>query len=234
MSETTVTTKTTTPSTQAPRPSAGASRGPRSFGGGQGGARSFGPGGAGGQNRGPRRDGKTMADRVKDVDQKILDIRRVTRVVAGGRRMSFAVSMIIGDKNGVVGVGTGKGTDTAVAIGKALKDAKKNAIKVKRTKTMSIPHQVNAKYCASQVTLFPNNGKGLVVGAAIRDIAVIAGIKDLSGKVVSGSKNKLNTARAVIKALEAVSTKHIFGLVPVAPVATEGAAAAPATEKTNA
>ena len=81
--------------------------------------------------RGPRRDGgKTFADRVKDVDQKILDIRRVTRVVAGGRRMSFAVSMIIGDKNGMVGVGTGKGNDTALAIAKALKDAKKNAIKI--------------------------------------------------------------------------------------------------------
>lgn len=214
MSETTGTTKTTVRSTS------GAPRGAR------------GTGGQGQGNRGPRRDNKTMADRVKDVDQKILDIRRVTRVVAGGRRMSFAVSMIIGDKNGVVGVGTGKGTDTAVAIGKALKDAKKNAIKVRRTKTMSIPQQVEAKYCASRVTLFPNNGKGLVVGAAIRDIAVIAGIKDLSGKVISGSKNKLNTARAVIKALEAVSTKHVFTLAGTAPVAP--ATDAPATVETKA
>ena len=237
MSEITATTNTATtaaPRSAAPRSGAPASRGPRSFGGASGGSRSFGSGGAGGAggSRGPRRDGKTMADRVKDVDQKILDIRRVTRVVAGGRRMSFAVSMIIGDKNGVVGVGTGKGTDTAVAIGKALKDAKKNAIKIKRTKTMSIPHQVDAKYCASKVTLFPNSGKGLVAGAAIRDIAVIAGLKDISGKVVSGSKNKLNTARAVIKALEAVSTKHIFNAASVAaPVAAAaGAPAAPAAE----
>jgi small subunit ribosomal protein S5 len=82
--------------------------------------------------RRPRRDGgRSFGDRVKDVDQKILDIRRVTRVVAGGRRMSFAVSMIIGDKKGVVGLGTGKGNDTALAIAKALKDAKKNAIKIK-------------------------------------------------------------------------------------------------------
>lgn len=161
--------------------------------------------------RAPRGGGRTFADRVKDVDQKILDIRRVTRVVAGGRRMSFAVSMIIGDKNGVVGVGTGKGNDTALAITKALKDAKKNAIKVKRTKTHSIPHKVDAKYNASSVILFPNGGKGLVVGAALRDIVTLAGIKDISGKVVSGSKNKLNTARACIKALEHVSTKYIFG-----------------------
>ncbi|HEY0980319.1 MAG TPA: 30S ribosomal protein S5 [Candidatus Paceibacterota bacterium] len=182
-------------------------------------------GGAGGSGpRGPRRDGKPFTERVKDVDQKILDIRRVTRVVAGGRRMSFAVSMIIGDKLlGVVGVGTGKGNDTALAIAKALKDAKKNAIKIKRTEKHSIPHDVNAKYTSSKVMLFPNNGKGLVVGAALRDIAVIAGLKDVSGKVISGSKNKLNTARAVMKALSTISTKHVF----TAPKPAETFVAAP-------
>ncbi len=180
---------------------------------------------SGNGSRPPRRDGgKPFGDRVKDVDQKILDIRRVTRVVAGGRRMSFAVSMIIGDKLlGVVGVGTGKGNDTALAIAKALKDAKKNAIKIKRTEKHSIPHDVNAKYTSSKVMLFPNNGKGLVVGAALRDIAVIAGLKDVSGKVISGSKNKLNTARAVMKALSTISTKHIF----TAPKPAEPFAVAP-------
>ena len=170
--------------------------------------------------RRPRPGGKTFADRVKDVDQKILDIRRVTRVVAGGRRMSFAVSMIIGDKNiGVVGLGTGKGNDTALAIAKALKDAKKNAIKIKRTDKHSIPHDVSAKYNASRVMLFPNHGKGLVTGAALRDIVTIAGVKNVSGKVLSGSKNKLNTARACMKALATISTKHIFG-GKIAPVVT--------------
>lgn len=147
---------------------------------------------------GPRR---TFADRVKDVDQKIIDIRRVTRVVAGGRRMSFAVSMIIGDKTGVVGLGTGKGNDTALAIAKALKDAKKNAIKIKKTNTQSIPFGVEAKYTSSEVMIFPNKGKGLVTGAAVRDILNIAGIRDVTSKVLSGSKNKLNTARATMKAL---------------------------------
>lgn len=161
--------------------------------------------------RRPRRDNGTMANRIKDVDQKILDIRRVTRVVAGGRRMSFAVSMIIGDKNGVVGLGTGKGNDTALAIAKALKNAKKNAIKVKRTDNHSIPYDISAKYCSSRVVIFPNNGKGLVVGASMRDIATLAGIKDISGKVISGSKNTLNTARACMKALSRIGTKHIFG-----------------------
>jgi len=155
-------------------------------------------------------NGKSFADRVKDVDQKIIDIRRVTRVVAGGRRMSFAVSMIIGDKTGIVGIGTGKGGDTALAIAKALKDAKKHAIKIKKTDTQSIPKDVHAKYTSSEVMLFPNKGKGLVAGAAVRDILVIAGIRDVSSKVLSGSKNKLNTARAVMKALASISTKHSF------------------------
>ncbi|HVY35841.1 MAG TPA: 30S ribosomal protein S5 [Candidatus Paceibacterota bacterium] len=176
-----------------------------------------GGGGAGGRR--PRRDGRGGdAARVRDVEQKILDIRRVTRVVAGGRRMSFAVVMVIGDKNGVVGVGTGKGGDTALAINKALKDAKKHAIKIKRTDTFSIPFDVAAKYSASKVKLFPNDGRGIVAGAAVRDILSIGGLKDVSGKIVSGSKNPLNTARATIKALSAVGTKYIFGLQKATPV----------------
>lgn len=135
--------------------------------------------------------------------------------------MSFAVSMIIGDKNGVIGLGTGKGNDTAVAIQKALKDAKKNAIKVKRTDKHSIPHDVSAKYNASSVIIFPNHGKGLVVGAALRDIVTLGGIKDVSGKVISGSKNKLNTARACMKALSTISTKHVFGGAPKVEVAPD-------------
>ena len=150
-------------------------------------------------DRRPRPAGKSFADRVKDVDQKIIDIRRVTRVVAGGRRMSFAVSMIIGDKTGIVGIGTGKGGDTALAIAKALK-----------ADTGSIPLGVDAKFTSSEVMLFPNKGKGLVAGAAVRDILVIAGIRDVSSKVLSGSKNKLNTARAVMKALSKISKKHSF------------------------
>ena len=171
-------------------------------------------------DRRPRPAGsKSFADRVKDVDQKIIDIRRVTRVVAGGRRMSFAVSMIIGDKSGVVGIGTGKAGDTALAIAKALKEAKKNAIKIKKTDTGSIAKDVRAKYTSSEVMLFPNKGKGLVAGAAVRDILVIAGVRDVSSKVLSGSKNKLNTARAVMKALSSISTKHSFNLpkIEVAP-----------------
>jgi len=210
---------TTTPTTNTPRPYSNNRN-------------TAGAGGQGGDRR-PRRDNKAFADRVKDVDQKILDIRRVTRVVAGGRRMSFAVSMIIGDKKGVVGLGTGKGNDTALAIAKALKDAKKNAIKIKMTDKHSIPYGVDAKYTSSKVLIFPNGGKGLVAGAAIRDIAVISGLKDVSAKIVSGSKNKLNTARATMKALSTISTKYVFGAA--AKIEAVASDAAPAAEvKTDA
>jgi small subunit ribosomal protein S5 len=146
--------------------------------------------------------------------------------------MSFAVSMVIGDKKGVVGVGTGKGNDTALAITKALKDAKKNAIKIKQTASSSIPFDVGAKYCSSKVMLFPNGGKGTVVGAALRDIVTLAGLKDVSGKVISGSKNKLNTARAAMKALSMVGTRYTFGAPKVesASAETPAPATAPVAE----
>jgi small subunit ribosomal protein S5 len=149
------------------------------------------------------RGGRTFADRPKpEFDQKILAIRRVTRVVSGGRRMTFSVAMAIGDKKGMMGVGTGKALDTALAINKAIKSAKKNMLKLKLTKKGSIPHDVKAKYSTSQIMIMPNKGKGMVSGSAIRDLLILAGIKDVSSKVLSGSKNKLNIARATMKALE--------------------------------
>lgn len=131
----------------------------------------------------------------------MIDVRRVTRVVAGGRRMSFAVALAIGDKKGSIGLGTGKGTDTALAIGKALKQARKNMFKIKTTKNMSIPHDVSVKYASSRLDLMPNKGKGLVAGSTVRDMLVLAGITNVTAKIHSRSKNKLNNARAAYNAL---------------------------------
>src|ERR1700733_13482718 len=117
-------------------------------------ARSFaGHGREGGdrQRRNSRRYGGRQEGKVKpEFDQKIIDIRRVTRVVAGGRRFSFSVAIVIGDRKGSVGVGIGKAGDTALAIEKALKSAKKNMIKIQVTKGMSIPYEVDAKFAASR------------------------------------------------------------------------------------
>lgn len=159
--------------------------------------------GQGGRGRGgrPQRSGG-RGERVKpEFDQKIVSIRRVTRVMAGGRRFSFSVSMLIGDKNGRVGFGMGKSNDTSLAINKALQSAKKNMITIPRTKSFSIPHEVEAKYKSSQVWLSPNKDKGLVSGAAIRDIFNLAGMTDVTAKIYSRSKNPINNVRATFKAL---------------------------------
>jgi small subunit ribosomal protein S5 len=182
---------------------------------GAGGARFGGkPGSTGGKPDGRNgRDGRparTFADRPKpEFDQKVIDIRRVTRVVAGGRRMSFAVALAIGDGKGSVGLGTGKGADTAIAINKALKSAKKAMIKVKLTKEGSLPHEVKAKYTTSRIMIMPNHGRGLVAGSSVRDILSLAGIKNVTSKIYSGSKNKLNNGRCAIVALSQLAEKRI-------------------------
>ncbi|OGI73104.1 hypothetical protein A3D42_02160 [Candidatus Nomurabacteria bacterium RIFCSPHIGHO2_02_FULL_41_18] len=143
-----------------------------------------------------------------EFDQKILDIRRVTRVVAGGRRFSFSVSLVAGDRKGAVGLGLGKAGDTSLAINKALRNAKKNMVRLKLTKNMSIPHEVTAKFGSARVTLLPNRGRGLVAGSVVRDIIKFAGIRDITGKILAGTKNKLNNAKAVMKALSGISEKY--------------------------
>src|SRR3989344_776259 len=111
--------------------------------------------GAGEKRNSNRRGGPQ--NRVKpEFDQKILSIRRVTRVVAGGRRFSFSVALVAGDNKGSVGLGLGKAGDTALAINKALRNAKKNMIKLKLTKTMSLPHELRAKFGSAIVELAPN------------------------------------------------------------------------------
>ena len=161
-------------------------------------------GGKGAPRRG-RSEGGSFDRPKPEFDQKIIDIRRVTRVVSGGRRFSFSVAMVIGDKKGSVGMGLGKAGDTALAIAKALKDAKKRMIKVNLTKTMSIPFPVTMKYASSRIMIMPNHGRGMVAGSAVRDVLNLAGIKDVTSKIHSGSKNKINNARAAIKALATFS-----------------------------
>jgi len=136
-----------------------------------------------------------------EFDQKIISIRRVTRVVAGGRRFSFSVAMVLGNKKGSVGVGIGKASDTALAIEKAVRSAKKNMIKVPLSKEMRIPHETGAKYCSSVVIIMPAPGRGLVAGSSVRNVLELAGVKNVSAKILSRSKNRLNNAQAAIKAL---------------------------------
>jgi len=157
-----------------------------------------------------------------EFDQKMVSIRRVTRVVAGGRRMTFAVAIAIGDKKGSIGLGTGKGGDTAIAIAKALRQAKKNMFKIKMNKENSITHEVSSKFASSKLTIMPNRGKGLVAGSTVRDMLILGGIKNVTAKLHSGSKNKLNNARVAYKTLYQLKEKSITPAVAfIAPVVSE-------------
>ena len=97
-----------------------------------------------------------------------------------------------------MGVGVGKAGDTTLAMNKAFSSAKKNMIKLRWNKRGTIDHDVKAKYKASEIFLMPNKGKGLVAGGAVRDILNLAGMKNVSGKILSRSKNQRNNARAAI------------------------------------
>ncbi|MEI6238615.1 MAG: 30S ribosomal protein S5 [bacterium] len=175
------------------------------FAGGRGGNTGYRGGGGssgprrGGPRRGERRDSK---ERIKpEFDTKVILMRRVTRVTKGGRRMSFSVTVVSGDRKGRVGVGLGKSIDTTLAIDKATRDAKKNMIRVNHTIGMSIPHDVYAKYSSARVMIMPAKGRGLIAGSAVRNVLELAGLKDINAKIMSGSKNKINIARVAVKAL---------------------------------
>lgn len=176
---------------------------PRNTRGGKGGK----PGGRTG-GRPPR------APREKpEFDSKTISIRRVTRVVSGGRRFTLSVALVAGDRNGRIGLGTGKALDTQVAIEKALKAAKKNMMTIKLSKTKSLTHDINAKFKSSDVMIMPNKGRGLIAGSSARTILALAGLNNVTAKFYSGTKNKLNNARATMKALEQVAYAH--GEAPV-------------------
>lgn len=136
----------------------------------------------------------------REYDHKVLDIARVARVMAGGRRFSFRATVVIGDRNGKVGVGIGKGADTAIAIDKAINAAKKKLIKI-NIETGTVPLDSTAKFGSASVIIKPaKEGKGIVAGGAIRTVVDLVGIKNITAKML-GSNNKLNNARATVKAL---------------------------------
>ena len=137
-----------------------------------------------------------------EFDSKLLDLARVTRVTGGGKRMTFRAVAVVGDRKGRIGFGIDKGKDVSQAIEKATRRAKKNLITV-AIKEHTIPHEVQVKVGASEILLKPQTkGRGLVAGGVVRTICELAGIKDVSSKILSRSKNKLNNARATIAALK--------------------------------
>src|SRR3989338_6477849 len=189
MSDETTTNQNTTPIAPAATPEPRASE-----------HRPFSPRGRGGPG-GQRRDDRERSEFA----QKLIGIRRVARVMAGGRRFNFSAALVLGDKKGRVGVGLGKAADTALAIEKATRHAKRGMLTLNLTKNRSIPHDVKAKHCASIVEIRPSPGRGLVAGSSVRAVLELAGVTDVTTKLLSRSKNSLNNARAAIEALRLVS-----------------------------
>ncbi|MSU74543.1 30S ribosomal protein S5 [Candidatus Kaiserbacteria bacterium] len=159
------------------------------------------------RGRAPRSSGRTRPPRERgEFEQVTIDARRVARVMAGGRRFNFSLVIVIGDKKGRVGVGLGKAADTALAIDKAVRDAKKHLFTIPRTKSGSIPHQVQSKYASSIVEIIPSKGRGLVAGSAVRTVLDLAGVTDVVTKIHTRTKNKLTIARATVAALKKLRT----------------------------
>jgi len=138
-----------------------------------------------------------------EFDQKLLDLARVTRVVKGGRRFRFRATLVIGNRNGKVGIGVAKGNDVSEAVRKAYNVAKKKMIQIKRHNN-TIACATAAKDGSAKVLLKPARpGRGIVAGGAVRAVVELAGIRDIVSKSL-GSSNKLSVARATIEALEKV------------------------------
>lgn len=137
-----------------------------------------------------------------EFEQKTLDLRRVARVMGGGRRFSFRVTLALGDRKGRVGVGTAKGQDVALAMDKASRQARKNMIRI-NLDAGNLPHEVTCKFKSANILLRPTKlGTGIIAGGAVRTICDLAGINNVSGKIISKSTNKINNALATIGALK--------------------------------
>ncbi len=196
---------------RAPRASNSNRRGP---GGGQGGGHRGGGGGhGGGGERGGGHGGKrrrrgeerSRTEEPSEYTEKVVQVRRVTKVVKGGKKMSFRASVVIGNEKGKVGVGVGKAAEVLTAIKKAITDARKQVVEITTVKT-TISHTVNGVAGGSKILLKPAaEGTGIIAGGTARIVLELAGVGDILAKS-QGSKSPLNVARATVRALNSLRT----------------------------
>src|SRR3989344_4641039 len=136
---------------------------------------------------------------------KVLEVRRVTRVMAGGKRFSFRATVVVGNEKGKVGIGVAKGLDVSAAVQKARKQAEKYFVSVPLKDNRTIPYDVEAKYSAARVRLKPASlGHGLIAGGSSRAVLELLGIKDISAKILGRTTNKLTNAMATLEALKKI------------------------------
>ncbi|XP_024379587.1 uncharacterized protein [Physcomitrium patens] len=151
-----------------------------------------------GKRGGDRRGSKNSEDKM---EERVVQIRRVTKVVKGGKQMSFRAVVVIGDKKGTVGVGVGSAKEVITAVQKSATDARRHLVTVPMTKYLTFPHRADGDYGAAKVMLRPAaTGTGVIAGGAVRVVLELAGVENALGKEL-GSKNPLNNARAVVEAV---------------------------------
>ncbi len=140
-------------------------------------------------------------DNLGEIEERVVAINRVTKVVKGGRRLRFSALVVVGDKNGHVGFGTGKAQEVPEAIRKAIESAKKNLIAVPMSGT-TIPHETIGEFCGGRVLIKPATpGSGVAAGGPVRAVMELAGVADITSKSL-GSNTPINMIRATVKGLE--------------------------------
>lgn len=149
---------------------------------------------------------RSRTEKESEWQERVVQIRRVTKVVKGGKKLSFRAIVIVGNEKGQVGVGVGKASDVIGAVKKGVADGKKHLITVPLTKSDSIPHPSNGVGGGAKVMIRPASpGTGVIAGGAVRTVLELAGVKNILAKQL-GSGNPLNNARAAVNALSALRT----------------------------
>jgi small subunit ribosomal protein S5 len=153
-----------------------------------------------------RKKGNRTKEKETEWQERVVQIRRVTKVVKGGKKLSFRAIVIVGNERGQVGVGVGKAADVIGAVKKGVADGRKNVISVPLTKANSIPHPVNGEGGGANVMVRPASpGTGVIAGGAVRTVLELAGVQNILAKQL-GSSNPLNNARATVDALSSLRT----------------------------
>lgn len=159
--------------------------------------------GKGKSGQGPKRE-------KPEFDQQIIDLARVTRVTKGGKQLSFRATVLIGDRKGRVGYGVDKGKDVQIAVEKAANQARKNIIVVPLFKQITIPHATMAKFKSAKVLLMPSpQGSGIIAGGAIRSVLEMAGVPNVSAKMIGHSSNKISNIKATFEALQSFKVRTV-------------------------
>jgi small subunit ribosomal protein S5 len=153
-----------------------------------------------------RKKTNKLKEKETDWQERVVQVRRVTKVVKGGKKLSFRAILIIGNEKGQVGVGVGKASDVIGAVKKAVTDGKKHLIEIPITKNNSIPHITTGRSGAAKVIIRPSApGSGVIAGGSVRSILELGGVKNILAKQL-GSNNPLNNARAATNALSNLKT----------------------------